>query len=80
MKRIVFFLEEVRAKYYLPTDVLDARFVQLLSERTGIDKEKVEGVIRLIREIKQAPQVSEEMLKSLMKGTEIFLKQMNNSY
>ncbi|NCE72613.1 DUF4350 domain-containing protein [Odoribacter sp. Z80] len=80
MKRIDFFLEEVRAKYYLPTDVLDARFVQLLSERTGIDKEKVEGVIRLIREIKQAPQVSEEMLKSLMKGTEIFLKQMNNSY
>lgn len=80
MKQIDFFLEEIRTRYYLPTDVLDDWFVQLLSERTGIEKEKVEEVVRLIRKIKQVPQVSEEMLKALMKGTEIFMKSMNSSY
>lgn len=78
-KEIDFFLEQVRTKYHLPTDVLDARFVRLLSERSGIEEKKVEEVIQLIKEIKEAPEVGEMELRALMKGTEIFMKLMNNS-
>ena len=70
LKRIDFFLERVRARYFLRTDKLDERFIELLAERSGAEKEETETLVRLICRIRERRQVSEEELEQLMKKTE----------
>lgn len=72
LKQIDFFLGEVRAKYYIPTDRLDEQFVRLLSERSGVERHKTEELVHLITVIQGNPQVTEEMLSQLMRGTDLF--------
>lgn len=72
LKQIDFFLGEVRAKYYIPTDRLDEQFVRLLSERSGVEQHKTEELVHLITVIQGNPQVTEEMLSQLMRGTDLF--------
>ncbi|MDE5612784.1 MAG: hypothetical protein K2I90_12305 [Odoribacter sp.] len=70
LKRIDFFLERVRVRYFLRTDNLNDRFAELLAERSGAEREEVEALVRLICRIRERRQVSEEELKQLMEKTE----------
>ncbi|MDE6452532.1 MAG: hypothetical protein K2L23_09705, partial [Odoribacter sp.] len=73
LKRIDFFLDRVRTRYLLSVDVQDDRFVDLLAERSGMDKKQVEALVQLIHRIKTRMQVSESELGRLMKETEPFV-------
>lgn len=74
LKRIDFFLEEVRFRFLLRTDVLDGKFIRLLSEHSGIEEQKTGELIQLILKIKDSGRADEDMLVALMRGTELFLK------
>lgn len=71
-KRVDCFLEEVRYYYKLRTDELDEEFIVLLSERSGVPREKVEKLMNLILFIRKTEHVSEEKLQELVKYIELF--------
>ncbi len=73
VKRIDFFLDRVRTRYLLPTDCLDDRFAGQLAERSGVAKDRVETLVRLIIKLKERGQVSESELEQLMEETEEFI-------
>jgi hypothetical protein len=61
-KKITYFLESVRSRFYLKTNLLDEEFVEKLSEKSNVEKEQVKMLISLIRKINEAGSVTEEML------------------
>jgi hypothetical protein len=61
-KKITYFLESIRSRYYLKTNVLDDEFVEKLSEKSNIDKEQVGMLISLIRKINESDSVTEDVL------------------
>lgn len=78
IKRLEFFLEEVRYRYHLPTEVLDEHFVRLLSEHAGTDIRETMELVKLCSVIREGTNVSEEMLERLIKQTDLFIKKMYN--
>lgn len=69
-KRIDIFMEEVRWRYKLRTDVMDEYFVRLLADRAGMDLARAEQLVSLIVEVRKTEQVSPELLKRLVKQME----------
>lgn len=61
-KKITYFLESVRSRYYLKTNILDEEFVEKLSEKSNIEKEQVKMLISLIRKINESGTVTEDAL------------------
>ncbi|HXA01819.1 MAG TPA: DUF4350 domain-containing protein [Cytophagaceae bacterium] len=61
-KKITYFLESVRSRFYLKTNMLDEEFVKKLSEKSNIEKEQVKMLISLIRKINESDSVTEEAL------------------
>lgn len=78
LKQIDFFLGEVRRHYYLPTDQLDDPFVLLLADRSGVPVGVTRELVTLIRSIKADTPVTPEMLRQLMKGTDLFIGKLKS--
>lgn len=72
-KRIEFFLERIRSYYKIRTDELDAAFVRLLADRSGIAESQVEHLVNMIHSIRKKRNVDVEELRELVKATERFL-------
>ena len=70
--RINSFLEEVRYNYKLRTEELDSSFIDLLSERSGVARGSVEGLIFLIIRIRKTEHVDEDQLRELVRYIELF--------
>ena len=66
------FLEEVRYNYKLRTEELDSSFIDLLSERSGVARGSVEGLIFLIIRIRKTEHVDEDQLRELVRYIELF--------
>ena len=73
-KKILFFKEQIRAKYYMPTNVLDEDFYQELSNKTGEGLETVKALFRYITEIEARGKVSKAELFDLSNKLDGFLK------
>lgn len=73
VKRIDFFLDQVRTRYLLHTDHLDNRFIELLAERSGVEKDEIKALVQLIIKVRVEGQVSESELGQLMEETEKFV-------
>ena len=71
-KRINSFLEEVRYNYKLRTEELDSSFIDLLSERSGVARGSVEGLIFLIIRIRKTEHMDEDQLRELVRYIELF--------
>jgi hypothetical protein len=61
-KKITYFLESIRSRFYLKTNVLDEEFVEKLSEKSNIEKEQVRMLISLIKKINESDSVTEDAL------------------
>lgn len=72
-KRIEFFLERIRSYYKIRTDELDAGFIRILAERSGIAESQVEHLVNMIHSIRTSRNVDVEKLRELVKATERFL-------
>ena len=71
-KLINSFLEEVRYNYKLRTEELDSSFIDLLSERSGVARGSVEGLIFLIIRIRKTEHMDEDQLRELVRYIELF--------
>jgi hypothetical protein len=61
-KKITYFLESIRTRFYLKTNILDEEFVEKLSEKSNIDKVQVNMLVSLIKKINESGSVTEDAL------------------
>ena len=71
-KKITYFLESIRSKYYLDTQLLDDKFVKNLSLKSGKEQSKTKKTINLIVHLKAKQSCNEDDLKLLNKAIEDF--------
>lgn len=71
-KKTTYFLESIRRKYYLDTQLLDEKFVKNLALKSGKDLGKTKKTINLIVHLKAKQMCNEEDLKNLNKTIEDF--------
>ena len=73
-KKILFFKEQIRTRYYVQTNVLDDDFYRELSNKTGQDPETVKSLFQYITEIESRGRISEAELFDLSKKLDEFLE------
>ena len=71
-KKITYFLESIRRKYYLDTQLLDEKFVKNLALKSGKDLGKTKKTMNLIVHLKAKHMCNEDDLKNLNKTIEDF--------
>ena len=71
-KKIHFFLDQLRSKYWLSTTHLDDTFVSIASKKTGRKEEEVQLLVNLINSIRSKEKISEGELIELNTRMEKF--------
>ncbi|OAB77367.1 DUF4350 domain-containing protein [Cochleicola gelatinilyticus] len=71
-KKITYFLETIRSRYYLNTDELDETFIKRLALKSGNNKEETEKLIKQIKYLKEKSLHNEQDLIRLNKLIEDF--------
>ena len=74
-KKAGYFLEFVRQRFFMQTQLLDEGFVDQLSRKSGVDKNNVEYLVKLLAEVNSGYAVSDKLLLALNYQMEIFYKQ-----
>ena len=74
LKKVLFFKEQIRTRYYMQTNVLDDNFYRELSNKTGEDAETVKRLFQYIGEIEARKRISETELFDLSNKLDEFLK------
>jgi hypothetical protein len=73
-KKINFFLQKLRSKYFVNTEKMDAVFIQRLSIKIGVSQEQTKDVIEYINHLRSKPIHSDYELKQLNKKIDAFFK------
>jgi len=71
-KIVQHWLEFIRTRYYLNTNVLDDKFADALSRKSVMPLEQVNGILRDIKRIQSEITVSDEYLKDFYKNIQSF--------
>ncbi len=71
-KKVTFFLEHIRKQYYLDTQELNEEFTEMLAARSGIDREFIFKLVKLLNTIQQSTQIDEKELLYLNRQIELF--------
>jgi len=74
MKKINYFLEHLRTRYYIKTNEIDSNFSQLLVEKTGINETAAKTLTRYFIQIPAMASVSDHELIILNDSIEQFYK------
>lgn len=74
LKKINYFMEHLRSRYYLKTNDIDNKFAQLLMEKTGINEALSKTLTRYFIEIPQMGDLSDTQLINLNESIEQFYK------
>jgi hypothetical protein len=73
-KKINFFLQKLRLKYFVNTEKMDAVFIQRLSVKTTVSQEQTKDIIDYINHLRNKPVHSDYELKQLNKKIDAFFK------
>ncbi len=71
-KKIAYFLEKVRANYYLNTEKIDQDFIKRLSTKSGRSMQQTEDLVNFISRLRSKPMHNENELKQLNKKIDLF--------
>jgi len=71
-KKITYFLEYIRTRYYLKTENLDSIFLENLNKKSGVSLEKIETLFKHINFIQRQTTISESDLLELNRKMEEF--------
>jgi hypothetical protein len=71
-KKIAYFLEKVRATYYLNTEQLSKEFIKRLAAKSGKDLRQTEDIVHYIMHLRSKPMHNENELKQLNKKIDLF--------
>ncbi len=77
--KITYFLEHIRTKLHLPTNVMNASFYNHLAARSGNKKEDILSLFKTIATIGQLKNITKEQLVSLNNKIESFVKKQSRS-
>jgi hypothetical protein len=72
MKKITFFLEKVRNKYYISTSVLNDQFIEALASKSGVPQDEIRILVKYFEAVKTAHSITETQLLDLNKKIESF--------
>ena len=64
-KKILFWQEYIRQRYYLIATVMDANFVQQLARKSGVSKELIETILQHIQRAEAQPKITDGLLMEL---------------
>ncbi|MDJ1468804.1 DUF4350 domain-containing protein [Xanthocytophaga flava] len=73
-KKITYFLEYIRTRYYLSTHQIDDEFYISLARKSGYDKEEIILLFRYIQYIQKQGIITEEQLLDLNRRIQNFIK------
>lgn len=73
-KKITYFLEHLRRVYYLDTQMLDAKFIKNLSQKSGKREPEIKKLMNLIVHLRAKTHCNEDDLLRLNKAIEEFKK------
>ena len=73
-KMITYFYEHIRNKYFISTSMIDDEFINSLSGKSGVPKEKTQQLFTLIERIQSGENVDDDTLIQLNKEIENFYK------
>ncbi|PPK95005.1 uncharacterized protein DUF4350 [Nonlabens xylanidelens] len=73
-KKINFFLEKLRTKYFVNTQQLDDVFIKRLAVKAGVSHDQTQEIIEYINHLRSKPVHSEHELKQLNKRIDAFFK------
>ena len=71
-KMITYLLEDIRQKFYLPTNKWDQDFYQSLSKKSGVEASEVLNLFKLIKQVTTAPELNDQNLLALNKKITAF--------
>ncbi|WP_298952758.1 DUF4350 domain-containing protein [uncultured Nonlabens sp.] len=74
-KKINFFLEKLRTKYFVNTQQLDDVFIKRLAVKAGVSQDQTQEIIEYINHLRSKPVHSEHELKQLNKRIDAFFKE-----
>lgn len=74
-KKVVYLLEEIRSRYHIKTNEINAEFVELLIKKSGISKQLATDLLGQITQLRKYRHVSDKELIELNKNIELFHKQ-----
>ena len=77
-KKIKYFLDYLRSRFYVTTNKLDEDFVEQLHRKSGVDKEQITNLVSLLSILPQQNNVTDNMLMNLDSNIDHFYKKFNN--
>ncbi len=75
-KKANHFLEFVRSRFNIATQILDEDFIQQLHRKSGVDRDKVADIVSLLLALPAQPKVTDTMLLNLDRNIDNFYKQV----
>ena len=66
-----YFLEHVRNRYKLPTNILDEEFIKNLQFKTGVEESVIRGIVSFIRYVEDAPAISNRQTRAFIEGSRV---------
>ena len=76
-KMITYFFEYIRNQFFLNTNHLNEEFIDILSRKSGVQKETTVTLVKTITDIQQQAIIPDQQLLSLNKQIENFYKNRN---
>lgn len=74
-KKVTYFLDFVRQRFYLPTQQMDENFIDQLARKSGVSLKEVTELINLLNKV-QATDVSDNLLLQIDQRIDNFYKQL----
>lgn len=74
-KKVAFFLEQIRSRYQLKTNIIDTELMETLINKSGADADLVAQIFKNIDLVQSGKQISDKELINLNHLTEQFYKQ-----
>lgn len=71
-KKILFFFDQIRSRFYLNTNLRDGHFIHALARKSGNSEENVNNLLNLIRRVQQKEVITSEDLVELNEKMELF--------
>lgn len=79
-KKIIYFLDRIRHRYYLDTNKLDESFADKLHSKSGKDKALIDSILHFINDFEKTKSARQTDLVKLNSLTEDFWKEENKTH
>ena len=76
LKKLSYFLDFVRQRFYLPTRDMDQNFIEQLARKSGVAVSEITNLVNLLRQVETEEEVSDHLLLMIDRHIDNFYKQI----